>query len=79
MRLTSGQNTIDPLTGLPVVLGQVRVTQDGQIRTTQATGTPVASLNQSPGVIPVNPSAPGNADPGLPRAYVQVPVTGPLT
>lgn len=79
MRLTSGQNETDPITGIPVILGQVRVTQDGQVRSTQATGAPPNSLNTAPGVVPVNPSAPGNAAPGLPRGYVQVPLTGPLT
>lgn len=79
MRLTSGENVIDPLTGIPVVLGQVRVTQDGRVRVTQQTGEAPNGTNQTPGVILVNPSAPGNADPGLPRGFTEVPKTGPLS
>lgn len=76
MRLTSGQNAIDPLTGIPIILGQVRITQDGNIRVTQTTGAPSGSLNTRPGT---DPDAPGDADPGLPYGFTQVPKTGPLT
>ena len=55
MRLTSGQNTIDPLTGLPVILGSVRVLQNGNIRVSQTTGEPPGGLNQEPGTDPVFP------------------------
>jgi len=75
MRLTWGQNTTDPLTGLPVILGSVRTTQTGDIRVTQTTGEPVIGLNQTPGT---DPNAPGNSDPGLPYAFADVPKTGPL-
>ena len=75
MRLTSGQNAIDPLTGLPVILGQIRVTQDGFIRVTQTTGAPPYSTNTQPGT---DPDAPGDSDPGLPYGFVAVPKTGPL-
>ncbi len=78
MRLTSGQNEIDPLTGIPVILGQVRVTQDGRVRVTQQTGETPYGTNQTPGVILVNPSAPGNATPRVPRGFTEVPKTGPL-
>ena len=49
MRLTSGQNTIDPVTGIPVILGYVRILQDGSIRVSQTTGEPPMGLNFLPG------------------------------
>ncbi len=52
MRFTSGENTIDPLTGIPVILGSVRVTQSGRIRVLQTTGEPSGGLNTQPGVPP---------------------------
>ena len=52
MRFTSGENTIDPLTGIPVILGSVRVTQSGRIRVLQTTGEPPGGLNTQPGVPP---------------------------
>lgn len=75
-RLTSGMDTTDPLTGIPVVLGLVRITQDGRIRVTQTTGEPPGGRNQEPGT---DPNAPGNSDPGLPYGFLTVPNTGPLT
>lgn len=78
MRLTSGENEVDPLTGIPVILGQVRVTQDGRVRATQQTGEAPHGTNQTPGVVLVNPSVPGNATPGVPRGFTEVPKTGPL-
>lgn len=76
MRVTSGQNTIDPITGIPVILGDVRTTQDGQIRVTQTTGESPGGLNQEPGTstLPPNPN-----DPGLPWGFLVVPKTGPLS
>ncbi len=76
MRVTSGQNTTDPITGIPVILGDVRTTQDGQIRVTQTTGESPGGRNQEPGT---DPNAPGNADPGLPWGFLVVPKTGPLS
>jgi hypothetical protein len=76
MRLTSGQNAIDPIVGIPIILGDIRITQDGSIRVTQTTGEPPAGLNERPGT---NPDAPGNDDPGLPYQFIDVPETGPLT
>lgn len=75
MRQVSGQNTTDSITGLPVPLGQIRITQDGIIRVTQSTGEPPGGLNQEPGT---DPNAPGNDDPGLPYGFLDVPNTGPL-
>lgn len=76
MRVTSGQNTVDPLTGIPVILGDVRITQDGSIRVTQTTGEAPGGVNQRPGT---DPNAPGNSDPGIPYGFIEVPKTGPLT
>ena len=74
-RITSGQNTIDPTTGIPVVNGNNRITQDGNSRVTQQTGEPPGGLNTQPGT---DPNAPGNSNPGLPIGFTQVPKTGPL-
>lgn len=49
MRLTSGENAIDPLTGIPIILGKIRITENGNVRTTQITGAPSGSTNQEPG------------------------------
>lgn len=76
MRLTSEPPLIDPITDIPVPIGQVRTTQDGKIRVTQVTGAPPGSLNQEPGT---DPNAPGDDDPGLPYGWDVVPKTGPLT
>jgi hypothetical protein len=75
-RFTSGQNTVDPTTNIPVVGGNNRVTQNDQDRVTQQTGEPPGGLNQQPGT---DPNAPGDNDPGLPYGYDKVPETGPLT
>jgi len=75
-RYTSGQNTVDPVTNIPVVGGDVRITQDDKDRVTQQTGEPPGGLNQEPGT---DPNAPGNNDPGLPYNNTEVPKTGPNT
>ena len=110
-RSTSGQNTVNQRTGIPVPGTQQRITSDGYIvggdlllengvyflvqedgsyiqeegtsidapggnRVTQQTGAPDGSLNQEPGT---DPNAPGDADPGLPYNYNEVPKTGPLS
>jgi hypothetical protein len=75
-RVTSGQNTVDPTTGIPVIGGDVRITQNDETRVTQQTGEPPGGLNTEPGT---NPDAPGNDDPGLPYDNTSVPKTGPLT
>jgi len=75
-RFTSGQNTVDPTTNIPVVGGDNRITQNDQNRVTQQTGEPPGGLNQRPGT---NPNAPGDNDPGLPYNNIEVPKTGPLT
>ena len=75
-RTTSGQNTIDPTTGLPVPGTVQRITQDSNNRVTQQTGEPPNGLNTQPGT---DPNAPGDSDPGLPYNNTSVPETGPLT
>jgi hypothetical protein len=75
-RTTSGQNTIDPTTGLPVPGTVQRITQDSNNRVTQQTGEPPSGLNTQPGT---DPNAPGDSDPGLPYNNTSVPKTGPLT
>jgi hypothetical protein len=74
-RATSGQNTVDPVTNIPIINGDTRVTQDDNVRVTQTTGEPPGGLNQEPGT---DPNAPGDADPGLPYNFDEVPKTGPL-
>ena len=51
-RNTSGQNTIDPITGLPVIGGNTRVTQTNETRVVQETGEPPLGLNPLPGTDP---------------------------
>ena len=75
-RQTSGQNTVNARTGIPVPGGPTRITQADQTRVTQQTGEPAGGLNQQPGT---NPAAPGNSNPGLPYDNTVVPNTGPLT
>lgn len=75
-RVTSGQSSVDPKTGLPVPGGNTRITQNSDTRVTQQTGEPSGGLNERPGT---DPNAPGNNDPGLPYNNTDVPETGPLT
>lgn len=75
-RVTSGQNTVDPVTGIPIPGGNKRITEDDDTRVTQQTGEAPGGLNQEPGT---DPNAPGNNDPGLPYNNTEVPKTGPNT
>lgn len=75
-RYTSGLNTVDPVTNIPVPGGDRRTTQDGKDRVTQQTGEAPGGKNQRPGT---DPNAPGNNDPGLPYDNTDVPQTGPLS
>jgi hypothetical protein len=77
-RVTSGQNTVDPETGIPVPGGNARITQDNNNRVTQQTGEPPGGLNEEPGTDPKVPDAVGGNDPGLPYNNTTVPKTGPL-
>lgn len=74
-RTTSGQNSVDPRTGIPTIGGDTRITEDDNVRVTQQTGEPPGGLNELPGT---DPNAPGNATPGLPYDNVDVPETGTL-
>jgi hypothetical protein len=79
-RVTSGQNTVDPLTNIPIPGGDFRVTSADDVatdnrRVTQQTGEPPGGLNTEPGT---DPNAPGNSDPGLPYDNTEVPKTGTL-
>ena len=75
-RTTSGQDTVNFWTGIPIPGDDTRITQDDRTRVPQQTGAPPGSLNQQPGT---DPNAPGNDDPGLPYENTDVPETGPLT
>lgn len=74
-RATSGQDTVDARTGIPVPGDVLRITQDDKFRVTQQTGEPPHGTNQLPGT---DPNAPGNSNPGLPLENLVVPATGPL-
>lgn len=76
IRVTSGQDTVNTNTGIPVPGGDTRITQNDDIRVTQQTGEPPGGLNTEPGT---DPNAPGDNDPGLPYNNTDVPETGPLT
>jgi len=78
-RVTSGQNAVDPITGIPVPGGNTRVTQNNNTRVTQQTGEPPGGLNTEPGTDPTVPNDAGGNDPGLPYNNTTVPKTGPLT
>ncbi len=75
-RTTTGQDTIDPITGLTVPGAVERITQADNQRVTQQTGEPPYGLNERPGT---DPNAPGDSTPGLPYDNTSVPKTGPLT
>ena len=77
-RATSGQNTVDPRTGLPIINGDTRITQDDDVRVTQQTGEPPFGLNEEPGTSIAVPADIGGNDPGLPYNMDEVPETGPL-
>jgi hypothetical protein len=72
-RVTSGYDTIDPVTGIPVPGGDTRITQDDDTRVTQQTGAAAGSLNEEPGTDP-NVDGPTNVPPG----NTSIPNTGPL-
>jgi hypothetical protein len=74
----SGQNSVDPITGIPVIQGAILVTQDGLVLVTQTTGEPPGGINTEPGTDPVAESAPGLSAPRLPYGFAAVPKTGPL-
>jgi hypothetical protein len=77
-RYTSGQNTTDSVTGLPIIGGNLRITEADAARSTQQTGEPPGGLNTEPGTSIAVPDDIGD-DPGLPYGYTTVPKTGSLT
>ena len=77
-RATSGQNTVDPTTNIPVINGDTRITQNDEVRVTQQTGEPPNGLNQEPGTSITVPDDIGGNDPGLPYNMDEVPETGSL-
>ena len=74
-RVTSGLNTVNAKTGIPVPGGDFRITENNNNRVTQQTGFANGSLNERPGT---DPNAPGDSDPGLPYGNTTVPETGPI-
>jgi hypothetical protein len=48
-RSTSGQNTVDPETGIPILGNTLRITENDDYRVTQQTGEPPLGKNQLPG------------------------------
>ena len=51
-RATSGQNTINQRTGIPIPGNTLRITENDDYRVTQQTGAPNGSLNELPGTDP---------------------------
>ena len=51
-RSTSGQDTVDPITGIPIPGNTLRITENDDFRVTQQTGAPNGSLNELPGTDP---------------------------
>ena len=78
-RVTSGQDTVNAETGIPVPGGNRRTTQNNNTRVTQQTGEPPNGLNEQPGTSITVPNDAGGNDPGLPYNNTSVPETGPLT
>jgi hypothetical protein len=72
-RVTSGQDTVNFRTGIPVPGGDFRITEDDQFRVTQQTGFASGSRNNFPGT---DPNAPGDNNPGLPYGNTTVPEAG---
>lgn len=74
-RTTSGQNTTNAVTGLPVLGTKIRSTQDNNTRVIQQTGEPPGGNNTTPGISSI---VPGSSNPGLPYNNTTVPKTGNL-
>lgn len=70
-RYTSGQNTVDFWTGIPVVQGDVRITQSGETRVTQQTGEPPGGRSFQPGQVFM--LVPNDDEIGLPYDNTEVP------
>lgn len=72
-RYTSGQNTVDFWTGIPIVGGDVRQTQNVDNRVTQMTGAAPGNRNMYPGI---RFTVPDDANAGIPYGSPGVPNTG---
>lgn len=51
-RATSGQNTVNPTTGIPIPGNTLRITENDDFRVTQQTGEPPGGKNMLPGTDP---------------------------
>jgi hypothetical protein len=51
-RATSGQNTVNPTTGIPIPGNTLRITENDDFRVTQQTGEPPGGKNTLPGTDP---------------------------
>ena len=71
--MTSGQDSVNTNTGIPVPGGDTRITQNSNTRVTQQTGEPPGGLNELPGTDP-NVNGPVN----VPPDNTSTPETGPL-
>lgn len=78
-RVTSGQNTVDPVTNIPIIGGDTRITQANSVRVSQQTGEPYFGLNTLPGTSIAVPTDLEVNGPGLPYENTTVPSTGPTT
>lgn len=76
-RITQNNST-NAATGLPVIGGSQRITEDNEYRVPQQTGEPPGGLNTEPGTSDSVPASLGGTDPGLPYGNTDVPQTGPL-
>jgi hypothetical protein len=75
--MITDQNFTDPLTGIPVVNGQIMTTLSGDIMVNQPTGEAPGGFNLLPGTDPYVPASIGG-NPGIPRGFTEVPSTGTL-
>lgn len=79
-RTTSGQNTTDFFTGIPIPGTDTRITQNSDNRVTQQTGEPPGGRNNLPGTDWLVPAVIyNNTEIGLPYDNTVVPYTGPLS
>ncbi len=78
---SAGSNNIDPITGLPIPIGNTRITQNNDTRVMQQTGEPPGGRNQLPGTDWNVPEVyyEGGFGIGLPYGNTTVPYTGPLS
>lgn len=73
--MITNENALVPILGIPIVIGLVMCTLNGDYMSTCPTGEAPGGRNTLPGT---DPNAPGNDDPGLPYGFTSVPSTGTL-